>query len=203
VEPKTLRGQAIGNEKSGPGRPDPHKLGRAKKLRFFHYWGEVPVVSLGEAAGGQGVPLGETPAEFPWLFPEVEGAEPGLGDPELGDPLFGAEESGAPAVFGNVLHGEPLGFAPGVFGVFGVFGFTVEGCVPLPGVAGFVEFEPGTPAGELGVAGLAGGVAALAGGVAGLAGGVAELGGGDAVPGACVCPGLEVPGDAGLPPDAL
>ena len=26
-----------------------------------------------------------------------------------------------------------------------MFGFTVEGLVLLPGVAGFVEFEPGTP----------------------------------------------------------
>ena len=140
---------------------------------LFSYLGEGP---LGEAAGGHGVPLGATPAVDPWLFPEVEGDEP-----ELEDPVFGVEESGVPLVLGNVPHGEPLGLVPGVLGVFG---FTVEGCVLLPGVAGFVELEPGTLEGELGVAVPAGGVAVPAGGVAGLAGGVAELGGGMAVPGA-------------------
>jgi hypothetical protein len=103
--------------------------------------------------------LGETPAEFPWLFPAVEGAEP-----ELEDPLFGVEEPVVPASFGKVPHGEPLGLVPGVLGGFG---FTVEGRVLLPGVAGFVEFEPGTLEGALGVAVAAGGVAGLAGGVAG------------------------------------
>jgi hypothetical protein len=136
---------------------------------------------VGEAVGGHGVPLGDTPAEFPWLFPEVEGDEPELEEPELDVPVFGVEEPGVPVVFGNVPHGDPLGLAPGVLGVFG---FTVEGCVLLPGVAGFAEFDPGTLEGELGVAVPAGGVAVPAGGVAGLAGGVAELGGGVAVPGA-------------------
>jgi hypothetical protein len=107
--------------------------------------------------------LGETPAEFPGLLPEVEGAEPELEDPELEDPPFCVEESGVPAVLGNVPHGEPLGLVPGVLGVFG---FTVAGWVLLPGVSGFVEFEPGTFEGALGVAVSAGGVAGLAGGVA-------------------------------------
>jgi len=57
-------------------------------------------------------------------------------------------ENLGPAVFGNVPHGEPLDSSRSV----GVFGFTVEGLVLLPGVAGFVEFEPGTPEGEAGVA---------------------------------------------------
>jgi len=150
---------------------DPHKV---RVATLFSYLGEGP---LGEAAGGHGVPLGATPAVDPWLFPEVEGDEP-----ELEDPVFGTGDPGLPAVFGSVPHGEPLGLVPGVLGVFG---FTVEGCVLLPGVAGFVELDPGTPEGELGVAVPAGGVAVPAGGVAGLAGGVAELlGGGMAVPGA-------------------
>lgn len=111
----------------------------------------------------------------------MEGDEPGLDAPEFDEPVFGVGEPGVPVVFGNVPHGEPLGLVPGVLEVFG---FTVEGLVLLPGVAGFVEFEPGTPEGEAGVAEPAGGVAGLACGVAGLAGGVAELGGGVAVPGA-------------------
>jgi hypothetical protein len=123
---------------------------------------------LGEAVGGQGVPFGETPAELPWPFPEVEGDDPELDDPALDEPEseapgFGVEEPEVPAVPGNVPHGEPLGLVPGVFEVFGL---TVEGCVLLPGVAGFVEFDPGTVDPEPGVAAPAGGVAVLAGGVA-------------------------------------
>jgi hypothetical protein len=63
-------------------------------------------------------------------------SEPELVEPGLEDPVFGA-----PGVPGNDPHGEPLGAVPGVFGVFG---FIVEGCVLLPGVAGFGEVEPGT-----------------------------------------------------------
>jgi hypothetical protein len=62
--------------------------------------------------------------------------EPELVAPWLEDPVFGA-----PGVPGNDPHGEPLGAVPGVFGAFG---FIVEGCVLLPGVAGFGEVEPGT-----------------------------------------------------------
>ncbi|MCU1300824.1 MAG: hypothetical protein JWQ87_1108 [Candidatus Sulfotelmatobacter sp.] len=162
---------------------------------------------LGEAVGGHGVPLGETPAEFPCVLPDVEGDAAEFDEPEFepepDEPVFGAEEPEVPAVLGNVPHGEPLGLVPGVFEVFG---FTVEGCVLLPGVAGFVELDPGTPEGELGVADplggvavLAGGVAVLAGGLAGLAGGVAECGGGVAVPGACDCPAAEPPAGAAPP----
>ena len=62
--------------------------------------------------------------------------EPELVEPGLEDPAFGA--AGVP---GNDPHGEPLGAVPGVLLVFG---FIVEGCVLLPGVAGFGEVEPGT-----------------------------------------------------------
>lgn len=81
--------------------------------------------------------------------------------------MSGAEPLGEPGVPGNVPHGEPLGL-PG----FGVFGFTVEGCVLLPGVGGFGELEPGTVDGTGGVVEPAGGVADLDGGVAVPAGGV-------------------------------
>jgi hypothetical protein len=117
-------------EKSGPGKPDPRKWGSSETLStVFSYFEDGPLVPLGDAAGGQGVPLGDTPAEFPWLLPEVEGDEPELEDPELvepeGDePVFGLDEPVVPVVPGNVPHGEPLGLVPGVFVVFG---FTVEG----------------------------------------------------------------------------
>ena len=62
--------------------------------------------------------------------------EPELVEPGLEDPAFGV-----PGVPGNDPHGEPLGAVPGVLVVFG---FIVEGCVLLPGVAGFGEVEPGT-----------------------------------------------------------
>jgi hypothetical protein len=132
------------------------------------------------------VPFGETPVELPWLLPEVEGDEPELDEPELGaselgEPAFGVALPVVPAVFGKFPQGEPLGLVPGGFELFG---FTVEGWVLLPGVAGFVEFEPGTLDGEPGVAVPACGVAVPAGGVAELAGGVAVFAGGVAVPGA-------------------
>jgi hypothetical protein len=87
--------------------------------------------------------------------PELE--EPAADDPEFDDPEgTGVDDPAVLVVPGNVPHGEPLGLVPGVFKVFG---FTVEGCVLVPGVAGFVEFEPGTVDPEPGVAVPAGGVA--------------------------------------------
>lgn len=62
-------------------------------------------------------------------------------EPELVAPWLEDRVFGAPGVPGNDPHGEPLGAVPGVFGAFG---FIVEGCVLLPGVAGFGEVEPGT-----------------------------------------------------------
>lgn len=109
------------------------------------YFDVGPLFALGDAAGGQGVPFGATPAEFPWLLPEVEGEEPELDEPVFGELVFGGDEPGVPVPFGNVPQGEPLGLVPGELVVFG---FTVEGRVLLPGVAGFVEFDPGTPEGE-------------------------------------------------------
>ncbi len=83
----------------------------------------------------------------------------GFEDPELDDPVFGVEAPAEPAVLGKLPQGEPLGLVPGVLDVFG---FTVDGCVLLPGVAGFVELEPGTLEGdELPVGG---GVVELVGG---------------------------------------
>lgn len=164
--------------------------GGSSKLCLFSYLGLL--VPFGEAVGGHGVPLDEVPAEFPALLPDVEGedveGEDVEGDPESEEPA--PEAPVVPAVPGMVPHGEPLGVVPGAVVVFG---FTVEGCVLLPGVAGFVELAPGTlepapgvavPAG--GVAVWAGGVAVPEGGVAERAGGVAVPAGGVAAPGACV-----------------
>lgn len=97
--------------------------------------------------------------------------------------MFGVELDAPSAVPGKLPHGEPLGVVPGFVVVLGL---TVEGCVGVPGVGGFGEFEPGTACGVAvpagGVAVLAGGVAVSAGGVAALAGGVAVPAGGVAVP---------------------
>ena len=123
--------------------------------------GGVVPLPLGEAAGGQGVPDGVVPVpgcELPEvlvpLFPAVEGDEfedSEFDDSEFADPEFdvpgvaapgaGVELLGVPAVPGNGPHGEPPGVVPGVVCVFG---FTVEGCVLLPGVGGAGEFDPGT-----------------------------------------------------------
>ena len=102
--------------------------------------------------------------------------------PVEGEPGFGllADPPAAPGVPGKFPHGPPLGLLPGF-----VFGLIVEGVVPLPGVGGFVEFEPGTVDGvvEFGVVEL--GLVEF---------GVAELGdvlpGGVAVvpPGVWLCP---------------
>jgi hypothetical protein len=139
----------------------------------------------GETMGGQGLPVGTIPgvAEFPWPFPEVEGDPPGFDDPAfdepgLEDPAFGAGPLGDPGVPGRVPQGDPLGLVPGLLGVFG---FTVEGCVLLPGAGGFGEFEPGTVDGVLGVV-------VPVGGVAGVVGGVAVPEGVVAVPGVWACP---------------
>lgn len=155
---------------------------------------------FGDAAGGQGVPEGlvpglacDVPASLPEAVDEPELDEAGFDEPGF-DPGFGFGALGAPGVPGNVPHGDPLGV---VLGLFGVLGFTVDGCVLLSGVGLAGEFEPGTVPGvvflgvvplvelEPGIFGFwgAGGVAVLAGGVAGLAGGVAVLAGGVAVPG--------------------
>ena len=132
-----------------------------------------------EAVGGQGWPVVDVPgvAEFPWPFPEVAG-EFEL----LEDPAFGVEP-----LPGKVPHGDPLGVVPGAFDVFG---FTVDGRVLLPGVAGFVEFDPGTVDGA--VCGFTEPVCGLAEPVAG-----AVLGAGVEL-GACACP-VDPPGAA--PPD--
>jgi hypothetical protein len=136
---------------------------------------------------------------LPCVLPEVEGdepelEEPELEDPELDEPGFGVVEPGVPAVPGKVPHGEPLGVVPGVLLVLG---FTVEGCVLLPGVAGLVEFEPGTP--EFGV------VEPVGGGVVVLVGGAwVVLVGGVAAPGACDCPAApELPAGAAPPAGAV
>lgn len=153
-----------------------------------------------DETGGQGLPVGDIPGvvEFPWLLPEVEGGapefdepefdEPEFGEPELGEPefdepeledsAFGVDPSFAPGAVGKGPHGEPLGPVPGLLEVFG---FTVEGCVLLPGVGGFGEFEPGT------VEGVFGGVAPV-GGFTGAVGGFVAPVGGVAAPGAWVCP---------------
>jgi len=81
-----------------------------------------------EAVGGQGVPVVDVPG--------VDG------DPELLDPAFGVEP-----LPGKVPQGDPLGVVPGAVDVFG---FTVDGRVLLPRVAGFVEFDPGTVEGAVG-----------------------------------------------------
>jgi hypothetical protein len=137
-----------------PKNADPENRTRVSGERsdsFYFYLGLL--VPLGEAVGGQGVPLDEVPAEFPVPLPDVEG-EDVEGDPESEEPE--PEAPVVPAVPGMVPHGEPLGVVPGAVVVFG---FTVEGCVLLPGVAGFVELAPGTLEPAPGVAVPAGGVA--------------------------------------------
>ena len=101
---------------------------------------------FGDDVGGHGVPEGlvpglacDVPASLPELPPGVAGDEP-----EFDEPEFGFEALGAPGVPGNVPQGDPMGVVPGLFGVFG---FTVEGCVLLPGVGLPGEFEPGTVSG--------------------------------------------------------
>jgi hypothetical protein len=148
-----------------------------RTVQVKHYFVGGAVVPLGEAAGGQGVPLGEVPALFGDV-PEVllllfSGEDPGLLTVGSDEPGVGGAPFGVPAVPGAVEEkgpqGAPLGIVRGLFGVLGVpLGVVVFG---LCGVV-------------CGVAVPAGGVAVPAGGVAVLAGGVAVLAGGVAVPGA-------------------
>jgi hypothetical protein len=115
-------------------------------------------------------------ADVPGVVESPEFGEPGFDEPELDDPEF--EPLVAPGVPGKVPHGEPLGLVPGLFGLFG---FTVEGCVLLPGVGGFGEFEPGTVEGVFGVVVPVGGFVGAVGGVVAPVGGVV-------VPGVWACP---------------
>jgi hypothetical protein len=158
----------------------------ADKLSYFAGGVLVP-----PTMGGQGLPVGDIPGvEFAEPLPEAEGEpefdEPEFDEPELDEP--GLEDSPpcieplvVPGAAGNCPHGEPLGLVPGVLGLFGL---TVEGCVLLPGVGGFGEFEPGTVEGVFGVVAFVGGFTGAVGGVVGPVGGVV-------VPGVWVCP--EVP----------
>ena len=184
---------AGGRKNADPDEPDP-LLGSAT----LSYLEEGPLVPLGEVVG-HGVPFGEVPAEFPWLFPEVDGDEPEFDEPEfdepeLGDPALGAEEPEVPAVPGAVAQGDPLGLDPGVFGLFGLVG---DGCALPPELDGFVGLDPGILDGEPGVAAPVGGVVAPVGGGAGV------LVGGVAAPGDCVCLAPELPAGADRPADPL
>lgn len=131
-------------------------------------------------------------------FVEPEFAEPEFDDPEFAEPgleasPFGVEPLAAPGVAGKGPHGEPVGLVPGVFGLFG---FTVEGSVLLPGVGGFGEFEPGTVEGVFGVV-------ALVGGFTGVVCGVVEPVGGVVVPGVWACPGVPCPPVGAVPAGLL
>jgi hypothetical protein len=139
---------------------------------------EGVLVPLGEAAGGQGVPVGVMPGvpgvpEVLCLFPEVAGEVEGEvddDDPGLEDPAFGVELSGVPGKVQGVVALGSIG----------------EGWVLLPGAGVFGEFEPGTEVIGGGVVGgveLPGGVTGVPCGVAVLPVGVAGLAGGVAVPG--------------------
>jgi hypothetical protein len=164
------------------------------------------VVAVGDDAGGRGVPLAVDPDVAPEFFcdapgvllpefaepefgeldfvePEfaVAGSDPGFGVAglELGFDVAGFVEPAVPAALPRrVVHADPLGIVPGVLVEFG---FTVEGDVLVPGVAGAGEFAPGMLPGEvefdddpLGLpCGVVCGVAAGAGGVAVRASGVA------------------------------
>lgn len=124
---------------------------------------------------------------MPWLFPDVEGDEPGLEDP-----VFGVEPPPAvPGIPGKVPHGELLGLV--------VFGSIVDGCVLLPGVGVLGEFEPGTVV----VGGGVVGVEELLGGVVVVPGGVMVLPGGVAVPGVWVCPAVPGVPAGGVPAEGV
>jgi hypothetical protein len=97
-------------------------------------------------AGGQGA--------LEDVVPELPGVED---EPELDDPVFAEFDEPELAVLGvvpPVVPGiVPQGPPPGL--VCGALGFTLEGCVLLPGVGGFGEFDPGTvPGVGLGVVGV-------------------------------------------------
>jgi hypothetical protein len=155
-------------------------------LRFFKpvYFGELP-----EAAGGQGVPEVPGEAELPWLLP-ADPDEPALDEPEFDEPALDEPAFGVEVFPGMVPHGEPPGVVPGAVDVFG---FTVEGCVLLPGVGELVEFVPG---------GLLGGVAPVGGATDPVGGFTVPVGGGVA-PGACAWPVLPALPDWAAPPDGV
>ena len=114
----------------------------------------------------------DVPEELPAEFVESEFAklefEPEFAEPQFDGPEFvavgsapgfavvglepGFEVAGfvKPAVPGalpgSVPHGDPLGIVPGLFVVSG---FTVEGDVLVPDVAGAGEFDPGMLPGEV------------------------------------------------------
>jgi len=90
------------------------------------------------------VPEFEEPELEEPALEESEFDEPEFDEPEFDGPALGVGAPGEPAEPGMVEQGEPLGPVPGAVVVFG---FTVEGCVLLPGLAGFVELAPGTPEG--------------------------------------------------------
>ncbi|MBZ5664395.1 MAG: hypothetical protein LAO30_07285 [Acidobacteriia bacterium] len=95
--------------------------------------------------------------------------EPGLGvDPDT------------PGVPGRFGQGDSVGLGDGL-----VFGSMVDGFALLPGIGGFVEFEPGTPVGVVGLGFV----------------GVDVLPGGVAVPGVWLCPELAGLPVGGVPPD--
>jgi hypothetical protein len=151
----------------------------------------------------------DVPEELPAEFVESEFAklefEPEFAEPQFDGPEFvavgsapgfavvglepGFEVAGfvKPAVPGalpgSVPHGDPLGIVPGLFVVSG---FTVEGDVLVPDVAGAGEFDPGMLPGEVAFGDdpfgrLCGDVCGVVCGVAGCADGVTGAGGGVAV----------------------
>lgn len=154
------------------------------------------------AGGGHDVPgVWFIPGEvlLPW-FP-VEGVE--LDDPVLADPVLGAEPGVPFAVFGMVPHGDVLGELPGLFGVFG---FTLDGCVVFPVADGLVGFEPGmlvfgVPLGEEELGLVCPG--AVCGLVAPVGGFTAPVGGAVGEPAVELCPAVLEPPAGRAPPGEL
>ncbi len=102
----------------------------------------MPLLGGGFPAGGFGDVGFVDPGLFePGLEPgfEVPGFEPGLEVPGLVEPGFEGDPGVLGFAFGLVLGLS--GFA------FGLFGFGEEGCVP--GVFGFVGFDPGSVEGAV------------------------------------------------------
>ncbi len=124
----------------------------------------------------------EEPAVEPFVDPEF--MEPQFVEPAFGEPVFGepnCEPDAEPALDAPVFAALVLGVeefpaepvAPGMVPQGdvveddpGVFGLIVDGLVVLPGVGGLGDVAPGTVAGLVGVAVVAGGVAVLPEGVA-------------------------------------